>query len=826
MTCAASAIENLPPSFYDRPGLEKMPRIDYTTMPAVNVRDFGAKGDGVTDERPAFDKAVAALPPEGGVVFIPAGDYFFPAGVLPDRNSWAPRRADGAGLKNVHFVGEGDRSAIIYHFSASETEKKGYYIWNLGDAENCSVRDIRFSTAPLLDQRWVPGIGSWSLSFNKSKNIQVLRVVFDQGRMGTVFWNGNENTWVVGCAIRNTGADSIHFNDSTGTTVAYNYIENSGDDGIAMVAQGLPPGEVGHPTRDIRYIHNTVLGVRWGRGILLSGENMDVSDNWIEATVWPGVYLQSRGHSYNEKDVFPPVINGQVRRNTIVRTNLASRADNFNSGGLGFIGAVHGGLLVTSSTIEGNLILAGQTDGIEFGDPESLKGKELTIRNNRIFANLGSGIRLRLRDGSELLRAVIENNDFAGNKDGAVRISGAVREVLPADAVSLTQAETSPIRDTFAQVRVAPPETDWQLLGDLPTTDLQEINVRDFGAVGDGSTDDRAAFVKALAALPAGGGVLRVPAGQYLINPAPDADSLPDTAIKHHLLIRDAQNVHLIGDGPRSEIIFTSDTHQGLRILNSGNCSVRNLAVRLANPPAYRKNRALIDVAACHGILLDHLTLSDSGGPGALLNASRQVTVQHCTIDNAGTEGINIASTRQALVTGNTVTGSRDHGVKVGWVASGIARSPQFVRIGKNRISHVSQGAGIGVVSGDAVEVSGNTIDDACLAGIALYDQARIFSSQRVSVVENLISNAPSRPDLSYAKGAISMWSLRSKNPGPRYEFRIADNRFGPGTPTPISYSPGTCVGFKSFEASGNMTSSGSSVDFSLPPASPAPASN
>ncbi len=38
-----------------------------------NVRDFGAVGDGRTDDSEAFLKAAAAVNPAGGVLYVPAG---------------------------------------------------------------------------------------------------------------------------------------------------------------------------------------------------------------------------------------------------------------------------------------------------------------------------------------------------------------------------------------------------------------------------------------------------------------------------------------------------------------------------------------------------------------------------------------------------------------------------------------------------------------------------------------------------------------------------------------------------------------------------------
>jgi hypothetical protein len=41
----------------------------------VNVRDFGAKGDGVTDDTEAFQKALNSVAEKGGTVFVPVGNY-------------------------------------------------------------------------------------------------------------------------------------------------------------------------------------------------------------------------------------------------------------------------------------------------------------------------------------------------------------------------------------------------------------------------------------------------------------------------------------------------------------------------------------------------------------------------------------------------------------------------------------------------------------------------------------------------------------------------------------------------------------------------------
>jgi Pectate lyase superfamily protein len=48
----------------------------FAATPTLNVRDFGATGDGTTDDGPAFQKALDALATAGGgTLFVPAGKY-------------------------------------------------------------------------------------------------------------------------------------------------------------------------------------------------------------------------------------------------------------------------------------------------------------------------------------------------------------------------------------------------------------------------------------------------------------------------------------------------------------------------------------------------------------------------------------------------------------------------------------------------------------------------------------------------------------------------------------------------------------------------------
>lgn len=77
------------------------------------------------------------------------------------------------------------------------------------------------------------------------------------------------------------------------------------------------------------------------------------------------------------------------------------------------------------------------------------------------------------------------------------------------------------------------------------------IVVKDYGALGDGVTDDTAAFMAAINATGTNGGAVYVPPGNYVLST---------------LNINNISNIHLKGDGASSVLIFDSKTTDGIVI--------------------------------------------------------------------------------------------------------------------------------------------------------------------------------------------------------------------------------------------------------------------
>ena len=83
---------------------------------AISVKDFGAMGDGVTDDAPAIQAAIDSLPQTGGTVYVPAGTYMLGTSA----GSEGSRFPNGSFIQtallitkdNVTFIGDGTTTIL------------------------------------------------------------------------------------------------------------------------------------------------------------------------------------------------------------------------------------------------------------------------------------------------------------------------------------------------------------------------------------------------------------------------------------------------------------------------------------------------------------------------------------------------------------------------------------------------------------------------------------------------------------------------------------------------------------------------------------------
>jgi polygalacturonase len=284
------------------------------------------------------------------------------------------------------------------------------------------------------------------------------------------------------------------------------------------------------------------------------------------------------------------------------------------------------------------------------------------------------------------------------------------------------------------------------------------INIRDQGAMGDGVHDDTAAFQKAIDALPASGGVVTVPPGNYMIDatravslrsnmvlqlaPSAQLTALPNNLPRSHVIkIWGVSNVQIIGGrivGERNGHLGASgEWGYGLNIEASNNISVTDMhisdcwgdgiwigalgpdgrAVAATNVTLIRvistnNRRQGLSIGPVKGVTVVDSTFSNSAGtkPEAGIDIEPQaqgvaqnITISHCTISGNHGTGFEMHDNVVGVVVRHcTIQGNVGYGV----LSVGAAQ----VSIAEN---HITENGLVGVtIAGNTsgAQVTGNTL--------------------------------------------------------------------------------------------------------------------
>ena len=202
------------------------------------------------------------------------------------------------------------------------------------------------------------------------------------------------------------------------------------------------------------------------------------------------------------------------------------------------------------------------------------------------------------------------------------------------------------------------------------------LNVRLYGALGNGLTDDAAAIQRAIDAAGAtvGGGSVYLPAGTYVVS--------------SQILL--ASNTELVGDPGRTTIRLRDGSVNRRLIVGY---KVQNVALRNLVIDANRQWTVAVNNAA-------------GEGTGAFFSECDDVEVSNCTVRNARWYGVWLSDTSNSRVLNNLV---QDCGVRGIFVAVNVLGSRNNTVSGNTveRIDDTGQGAGSGIAFAGSVAEGG-----------------------------------------------------------------------------------------------------------------------
>ncbi|MBB2774105.1 UNVERIFIED_ORG: polygalacturonase [Mycolicibacterium obuense] len=214
-----------------------------TATPAttVDVRDYGAVGDGVTDDSAAIKAAEAALA-SGQRLYFPEGSYRFaqqnPNGgaavLLKGLSDVTVEFAPGARLlmDNLDAAGHGTSHGIRVEGAASNVTILNATIeWRTRP----SARSFGDGFSILGWASNTPPPPGWTGSTGTVSNVSLVNAtVINAPQTGAIFMGASDVTVTNFTAI-GTLADGLHFNANRRVTVHGLLAQNTGDDGLAFV---------------------------------------------------------------------------------------------------------------------------------------------------------------------------------------------------------------------------------------------------------------------------------------------------------------------------------------------------------------------------------------------------------------------------------------------------------------------------------------------------------------------------------------------------------------------------------------------------------------
>jgi parallel beta-helix repeat protein len=221
------------------------------------------------------------------------------------------------------------------------------------------------------------------------------------------------------------------------------------------------------------------------------------------------------------------------------------------------------------------------------------------------------------------------------------------------------------------------------------------VSVRDFGAKGDGKTDDTPAFQRALAA---GGGELFIPEGQYRIA---------------NLKIPDGTMVR--GVGVRSTITMPPDVEAAM--LPGNDCALTDLHfVGSPDDKASPIGHGLVLLRYVHGVSLARLTMENSPRCGVITDHAEYFRVADSHFKGVAA-GVMVVFSHHGIISGNFVEDAKMHGMQFWGNWNFEQKDVSDLAFTGNVIRNVG-GGGIWGTGGVRIAVTGNTVDgagDICL---------------------------------------------------------------------------------------------------------------
>jgi hypothetical protein len=273
------------------------------TADIYNVKDFGAVGNGTTDNQTAFQAAInAALAAGGGTIYIPKGTYWF--------SSMANSAKINVGNGNLTFKGDGQSSILKFaqpnfyagalFFNADNTPNKG----------DLTFQDLQIQgTLDTISGRYI-ACPMYLWFFN---NITIQNVKFKNVASASMIIEQCQSFKCIDSIFEDIAADGARARDTLDCIVTGNKFLRTGDDPIALHLTGGSYSLLKPNPQAERFIvsNNTVINCDGGCVLVSGGRKTIITGNTF--TLMKGLSISP---SFGVDEGFRPIYDVTITGNS------------------------------------------------------------------------------------------------------------------------------------------------------------------------------------------------------------------------------------------------------------------------------------------------------------------------------------------------------------------------------------------------------------------------------------------------------------------------------------------------------------------------------
>lgn len=323
-------------------------------MTAYTPEQFGARGDGITDDTGPIQRALDALLNTTDTLTFASTKVYLHSGVLRARKTG---RITGGTL------------------IATNEASSSFQI----TAPNVTLTKMTLM-ARGTTRRWEAGEQMKLYIAKTASNVNVSSVTIDGSAAAGVYVGGTNGFVLADVLVQNTRADAIHITGGAANgKVARVIVKNPGDDGVAVVSYNTAPA-----CSNIQIISPRLYGQKWGRAFsVVGGSGITFTDVYSDGSGCAGIYIAA-----------------ESEWSTHACTNIV----------------FSGGSLVNSNTVasvdHGAVLIYNSQAGLVNSD---ITIKNLTIKDTRIDTSRQTGI-VQYNGGTSVRVAMDNIKILGGNK--------------------------------------------------------------------------------------------------------------------------------------------------------------------------------------------------------------------------------------------------------------------------------------------------------------------------------------------------------------------------------------------------------------------------